>query len=290
MASVAGRFCMDRYEASVDVVDGRGRTIRRHSPYHTASAGQRLRARSRRGVVPQGYFSRDQAEAACRVAGKRLCTDQEWVTACKGRRPTLFPYGREHQPGRCNDQGVSPLRKIHGGDVSKKTFGMRAMNDPRLNQVPGSVARTGQFGRCRNSFGLYDMVGNLHEWTAARGGTFRGGYYLDTEENGQGCDYVTTAHDGTYHDYSTGFRCCSGFGRLHPPQAVGGASRGKAGKGGGKGRRAGKGRVHVVQPGQTLGKIAKRYGVSIAEITAANGIRRRDPIRPGQELVIPGKQ
>jgi uncharacterized protein YcbK (DUF882 family) len=47
-------------------------------------------------------------------------------------------------------------------------------------------------------------------------------------------------------------------------------------------------RVHIVQPGQTLGRIARRYGISIAELCQANRIRRRDPIRPKQELFIPG--
>jgi formylglycine-generating enzyme required for sulfatase activity len=82
------------------------------------------------------------------------------------------------------------------------------MNDPRLNQLPGGLAPTGKFKKCRNGFDVYDMVGNLHEWTAAKSGTFRGGYYLDTHINGDGCDYRTTAHDAKYHDYSTGFRCC----------------------------------------------------------------------------------
>ena len=40
-------------------------------------------------------------------------------------------------------------------------------------------------------------------------GTFRGGYYQDTHRNGDGCTYRTTAHDVSYHDYSTGFRCCA---------------------------------------------------------------------------------
>ena len=52
------------------------------------------------------------------------------------------------------------------------------------------------------------MVGNLHEWTAAAHPTFRGGYYLDTHINGDGCDYRTMAHAAKYRDYSTGFRCC----------------------------------------------------------------------------------
>jgi formylglycine-generating enzyme len=212
MADVLGRFCVDRYEASVDVVDAKGRVLRRHSPYHTLADGVLARARSRSGVIPQGYFSRNQAEGACEAAGKRLCTDTEWVTACKGRRPTLYPYGDDYVEGRCNDHGVSPLRALHGGDDSPETFGIDAMNDPKLNQVPGSVARTGHFRRCKSSFGAYDMVGNLHEWTAAAGGTFRGGYYLDTRINGEGCSYQTVAHDAKYHDYSTGFRCCSDAG------------------------------------------------------------------------------
>jgi len=52
------------------------------------------------------------------------------------------------------------------------------------------------------------MVGNLHEWTADPNGSFKGGYYMDTHKNGDGCFYTTTAHGPSYHDYSTGFRCC----------------------------------------------------------------------------------
>ena len=33
--------------------------------------------------------------------------------------------------------------------------------------------------------------------------------FKDTKLTGEGCDYRTTAHDFGYHDYSTGFRCCS---------------------------------------------------------------------------------
>src|SRR5690554_3715389 len=44
---------------------------------------------------------------------------------------------------------------------------------------------------------------------------------------------------------------------------------------------------HVVQSGQRLGSIAKRYNVTIEDICIANGIRRTDKIFPGQKLVIP---
>lgn len=47
-------------------------------------------------------------------------------------------------------------------------------------------------------------------------------------------------------------------------------------------------KTHTVYKGQRLGSIAKRYNVTIAELCRANGIKRSDPIRPGQKLVIPG--
>lgn len=49
-------------------------------------------------------------------------------------------------------------------------------------------------------------------------------------------------------------------------------------------------RTHVVAPGHTLGKIAKRYNVSIAELCDANGITRREKLKPGQKLVIPERE
>ena len=51
----------------------------------------------------------------------------------------------------------------------------------------------------------------------------------------------------------------------------------------------GKARIHVVARGHTLGKIARRYNVSIEAICTANGIQRRQPLRIGQRLTIPGK-
>jgi LysM repeat protein len=47
------------------------------------------------------------------------------------------------------------------------------------------------------------------------------------------------------------------------------------------------GKTHRVQSGQSLGRIAKRYRVTVAALCKANGIDRRKPIRPGQELTIP---
>ena len=44
-------------------------------------------------------------------------------------------------------------------------------------------------------------------------------------------------------------------------------------------------------PKETLEQIAVSYGVSVEQIAAENGIKDRDKIREGQELVIPvGRQ
>lgn len=52
---------------------------------------------------------------------------------------------------------------------------------------------------------------------------------------------------------------------------------------------AAKTREHTVGKGQTLGKIAHRYHVSVSAICNANDIERSDPIKPGQKLLIPDK-
>lgn len=44
---------------------------------------------------------------------------------------------------------------------------------------------------------------------------------------------------------------------------------------------------YVVQPGDTLSKIAARYGTTVGAIMAANGLRNADYIYAGQQLVIP---
>ncbi len=208
MVSIKGTYCIDAYEASVVEVIGKNKT-RKHSPYASV-AGLKVKAESKRGVVPQAYISRNEADAACKNAGKRLCTDDEWQGACRGKKPTLFPYGNDRKDGYCNDKGVSSFNHYYGPkdgtETPKSAYTWDNMNDPRLNQLPGTLAKTGGFKKCKNGYGVYDMVGNLHEWTTS--GTFRGGYYLDTHINGDGCEYKTTAHGPTYHDYSTGFRCC----------------------------------------------------------------------------------
>jgi sulfatase modifying factor 1 len=209
MATIESRFCIDRWEASLVELTMDGE--RPFSPYD--SPGKRVvRAVTAAGSVPQGYISRDQADVACRASRKRLCNEDEWELACRGDPPRAFPYGDVRDRGACNDIGISPLRALYR--EGPEMYFPEPMNDPRLNQQPRTLARAGQFSRCTNGFGVFDMVGNLHEWVMSSRPTFRGGYYQDTHRNGDGCAYRTTAHMANYHDYSTGFRCCSDLGSL----------------------------------------------------------------------------
>lgn len=205
MALVKNLFCMDRYEASTVLVDEHGRVRGPHSPYEMVD-DQRVRAESRPGVHPQAYISRNQASAACQLADKRLCADQEWLEACRGPQRWDYPYGPKHEPNRCNDCERADLWKH--GSLPPSTFRSFAeLNDPLLNQLYG-LAKTGAFGGCTTPDGIHDLVGNLHEWTADPAGTFRGGYYRNARSQGPSCLYATDAHNANYHDYSTGFRCC----------------------------------------------------------------------------------
>jgi formylglycine-generating enzyme required for sulfatase activity len=196
-------YCIDRFEGSLVEAEG----DKPFSPFEQIK-GRNVRAVSRAGVVPQSYISRNEAEVACRRSQKRLCTETEWVRACEGPAANAFPYGAERKTGYCNDNGKPPLVTYYAS-MHPAHDEWAAMNDPRLNQLPGTVAKTGSHPQCKSSFGVFDMMGNVHEWVADPAGTFLGGYYLDTKLNGDGCHYKTVAHDAAYHDYSTGFRCCA---------------------------------------------------------------------------------
>jgi hypothetical protein len=200
--------CVDRWEAHVVEVLDDG-TEHTWSPFFNPGA-LRTRAKSTPGAIPQGYISQIQAGAACAEAKKRLCRDEEWIAACRGSKNTQFPYGKDEKRGTCNDQRAEhPAQQyLESRDLSVFT----KLEHPCISQVPDSLLRTGTKKECATPDGVFDIVGNLHEWTASTEGImgrFRGGYYVDTWLNGRGCDYVTTRHAVSYWDYSTGFRCCA---------------------------------------------------------------------------------
>jgi len=213
MIDIEGRFCIDKYEASLVDVLPNGEE-RAHSPFESVTDSARVRAVSEPGVFPQGYISANEASRACAAAGKRLCRVAEWQKACRGPEPKQWGYSSVREPGRCNDKGRNPVLSLYG----RGHWNWSTMNQPQLNQLEGTLAKTGEYSGCTNGYGVHDMVGNLHEWVADPNGTFYGGYYQDVASvgHGEGCGYLTTAHEARYHDYSTGFRCCADIAGASP--------------------------------------------------------------------------
>ncbi len=239
MVDVEGRFCVDRWEASLE--DERGRA---YSPYYSPLASKARsahddwatrhatigpesaramdvpelpswqlqarsgpRASSKAGKLPNGYLDGETAEASCERAGKRLCTAAEWITACKGQQRRKFPYGDRYVQGICNVfREAHPAAELHG-DASIGHM------DPRLNQVQCAsgplLRRTGETSGCKSQWGndaIYDMVGNLDEWVADSVSAFQGGFF--SRSTREGCESRVTAHPRQYADYSLGMRCC----------------------------------------------------------------------------------
>jgi len=233
-----GRYCIDRWEIStVDKVTGealspyypptpalvsevwRGWLIERDQLGEPAARAMPLpplselersgrfepKAISRPGVVPQSYLSQVLARKACENAGKRLCTQDEWVGACKGKAGLKYPYGGAYRQGVCNVYRlIHPAAVLHGS----ASLGHR---DPRLNLVYEGesplLRTTGETPACASRWEddrLFDMVGNVDEWV--EDGMFLGGFY--SRSTTQGCEAKVSVHAAAYYDYSTGTRCC----------------------------------------------------------------------------------
>lgn len=173
----------------------------------------RLKATSEQGVTPNAYVSYQMAKATCKTAGKRLCTEDEWMTACRGEKGTENPYGNEYLEGACNVRRLThPALQLYGRTGY-------FMSDPRYNIVTEAdgkplLEKTGSRPECRSPWGedgIYDMVGNLAEWVEDgrkwKRGTFRGGFYSLHSPNG--CSKAETGHSKVYYDYSIGTRCCT---------------------------------------------------------------------------------
>ena len=101
-------------------------------------------AKVARDVPPQAYISQVQARQACESAGKRLCKPAEYLRACRGtNKNDLYPYGgMQRRPGLCNEGKGSFVALAFGQNFFKLTY--ENFNDPKLDQMPGGLARTGR--------------------------------------------------------------------------------------------------------------------------------------------------
>jgi formylglycine-generating enzyme len=159
------------------------------------------------GVRPVVMVNWLEANRACEVEGKRLCTGEEWEFACEGPQMWPYPYGTERDPAACNID-----RKI-----SMPT--LTAFSDPwkisdEVERLDRRVA-SGAMPRCESPFGVHDMTGNVDEWVLNRLGkldekpyrsTLKGGYWGPVRSR---CRPITSTHNRWFSFYQVGFRCCA---------------------------------------------------------------------------------
>ncbi len=139
------------------------------------------------GRKPTIGVSWKQANALCKKRGKRLCTEQEWEYACKGKSKRRYPYGNDWNADTCNTETAS------GEDRP--------------------VGEAGSFPRCRSPLGVRDMSGNVSEWTSS---PYSAGTTTRTYKGGSAaqpnwatrCSSRSSASPNTRKD-DLGFRCCT---------------------------------------------------------------------------------
>ncbi|MCK6547121.1 protein kinase [Myxococcota bacterium] len=138
-----------------------------------------------RDRVPNENVSFKTAQQSCKAKNKRLCTEAEWEKACKGPSGSRFPYGNQWDPTAC------------------------ATEDDEGNKR--QVARSGEFKRCRSGYNVFDLSGNVAEWTATEYGA--GGYVVKGgAADRPGYDARCAARKkkkASDADALLGFRCCA---------------------------------------------------------------------------------
>lgn len=146
---------------------------------------------NRKGTLPLVDVTWGQAQELCQAQGKRLCTENEWVRACRGPNNYVYGYGDVFEPHRCN----TPYQE---GE----------------NWQRGDLATSGQFDQCSNDYGVHDMIGNVWEWTdswydRAQGWrVVRGGSWFQNVNLARADGRYGRQLDAKFHLDLVGFRCC----------------------------------------------------------------------------------
>ena len=147
-------------------------------------------AEPRPGELPTLHVSWYQADAACRNAGKHLCTVEEWVTACS-TAGTLYPWGdTDDATTRC------------------------ALVEEDGTQAHDALQPAGSLPGCVSPEGVFDMIGNAWEW-ADPGGEVNGrpataklgGAYYAGRGAGR-CDVGPTQEHLPDFEGTIAVRCC----------------------------------------------------------------------------------
>jgi hypothetical protein len=174
--SVERAFCIDRYE------------------YPNA-----------KGQFPWVFVSWNEAADLCESQGKRLCSEEEWTFACEGEEAAPYPYGFTRSSDACViDHAFREYDERIFGDRSSPGA-LRELDRVWQGEASGSRPL------CRSPFGVYDMTGNVDEWTYSteRQGVrsiLKGGYWAEVRAR---CRPSTRVHGENFAFYQQGFRCCA---------------------------------------------------------------------------------
>jgi hypothetical protein len=161
---------------------------------------------NRKGAYPVIFVNFNEAADKCKADGKRLCSEEEWTFACEGEEATPYPYGYTRSADQCvidSRWKAFNERAMQSGRDSRDTM----MELDRLWQGVPSGSKPG----CKSVFGVYDMTGNVDEWTHSsregeRPSILKGGYWGPVRTR---CRPSTRSHDESHVFYQQGFRCCS---------------------------------------------------------------------------------
>lgn len=163
---------------------------------------------NRKGENPIILVSWHEANALCQGQKKRLCTENEWTFACEGEEAQPYPYGYVRDADAClvdkrwRQWDGAWVSQGRGSDAAKLEL-------DRLWQAVPSGSRP----RCKSPFGVYDMTGNIDEWTRSSYGgqpaILKGGYWGPVRTR---CRPSTRIHGATHVFYQQGLRCCSDLG------------------------------------------------------------------------------
>lgn len=159
---------------------------------------------NREGADPEVMYTYYDAARECMSVGKRLCDEEEWTFACEGEDATPYPHGYDRD-GSCNVD-----RPWIEPDYTRLFTPTRPdLQSVELNRLWQGVP-SGSMPKCLSSTGVYDMTGNVDEWTSSVRKTgyrsvLKGGYWGPVRTR---CRPSTRAHNEWHKNYQAGFRCC----------------------------------------------------------------------------------
>ena len=161
---------------------------------------------NKKGEFPIILVNWNEAGDLCKAANKRLCTEDEWTFACEGDEARPYPYGDGYTRDTTSCV-IDATWKAYNPVAFAQRDGEPMMRElDKLWQGEASGARAG----CKSVFGVYDMTGNVDEWTHSsrpgRQSILKGGYWGPVRTR---CRPSTRAHGEMHVFYQQGVRCCA---------------------------------------------------------------------------------